>query len=158
MDTDPADRGGDRLLAYLGLLDDAAPLFRAGTRVPRAGVLLALPALTESGVFDIAREVHGSIGPAFHWLRTTAVATLLMALLRLKRPEALQVAHRMFERWRQENFFKYLREEYALDALADHAVVPDNPTRDVPNPVRRRLDDKVHDPRRVGHFRIGRPK
>ena len=36
LDTDPADRGGDRLLAYLGLLDDAAPLFRAGTRVPRA--------------------------------------------------------------------------------------------------------------------------
>src|SRR5436190_8607121 len=26
-DTDPADRRGDRLLAYLGLLDDAAPLF-----------------------------------------------------------------------------------------------------------------------------------
>ena len=80
MDTDPADRGGDRLLAYLGLLDDAAPLFRAGTRVPRAGVLLALPALTESGVFDIAREVYGSIGPAFYGLRTTVVAMLLMAL------------------------------------------------------------------------------
>ena len=374
VDTDPADRGGDRLLAYLGLLDDAAPLFRAGTRVPRAGVLLALPALTESGVFDIAREVYGSIGPAFYGLRTTVVAMLLMALLRLKRPEALkehspgdlgrllgldrapevktlrrkltrlaalgratefgralakrrvasrgatlgflyvdghvrayhgkhalpkahlarmriampattdywtndqhgdplfvvtaeanaglvtmlpillaeerglvgmrrvtvvfdrggwsptlfqkitqdgfdvltyrkgrwrrvprsrfrihkgviegrkinyaladqgiallggklrmrqvtrlsgdghqtpivtsrrdlsalQVAHRMFERWRQENFFKYLREEYALDALADHAVVPDNPTRDVPNPVRRRLDDKIREAR-----------
>jgi transposase len=373
-DTDPADRGGDRLLAYLGLLDDAAPLFRAGTRVPRGGVLLALPALIESGVFDIARDVYGSIGPAFYGLRTTVVALLLMALLRLKRPEALkehspsdlgrllgldrapevktlrrkltrlaalgraaefgralakrrvssrgatlgflyvdghvrayhgkhalpkahlarmriampattdywindqhgdplfvvtaeanaglvtmlplllaevrglvgerritvvfdrggwspalfqkmvqdgfdvltyrkgrwrraprstfhvhqaviegrkvtylladqgiallggklrmrqvtrlsddghqtpivtsrrdlpaiQVAHRMFERWRQENFFKYLREEYALDALADHAVVPDNPTRDVPNPVRRRLDDKIREAR-----------
>jgi len=60
---------------------------------------------------------------------------------------ALQVAHRMFERWRQENFFKYLREEYALDALADHAVVPDNPARDVPNPVRRRLDDKIREAR-----------
>ena len=30
---------------------------------------------------------------------------------------AAQVAYRMFDRWRQENFFKYLREEYALDAL-----------------------------------------
>ena len=374
VDTDPADRGGDRLLAYLGLLDDAAPLFRAGTRVPRAGVLLALPALFESGVFDIAREVYGSIGPAFYGLRTTVVAMLLMALLRLKRPEALKehspgdlgrllgldrapevktlrrkltrlaalgraaefgralakrrvssrgatlgflyvdghvrayhgkhalpkahlarmriampattdywtndqlgdplfvvtaeanaglvtmlplvlaevrglvgerrvtvvfdrggwspalfqkiiqdgfdvltyrkgrwrrvpksrfrvhkaviegrkvnytladqgiallggklrlrqvtrltgdghqtpivtsrrdlsaihVAHRMFERWRQENFFKYLREEYALDALADHAVVPDNPARHVPNPVRRSLDDKIREAR-----------
>jgi len=34
-DTDPADRRGDRLLAYLGLLDDAAPLFGSGRSVPR---------------------------------------------------------------------------------------------------------------------------
>ena len=33
---------------------------------------------------------------------------------------AVEVAYRMFERWRQENFFKYLREEYALDALVDY--------------------------------------
>ena len=49
---------------------------------------------------------------------------------------AVEVAYRMFERWRQENFFKYLREEYALDALVDYAVEPDDPTREVPNPVR----------------------
>jgi hypothetical protein len=48
---------------------------------------------------------------------------------------AAQVAFRMFERWRQENFFKYLCEEYALDALAEYAVVPDDPTREVTNPV-----------------------
>ena len=48
---------------------------------------------------------------------------------------AAQVAFRMFERWRQENFFKYLSEEYALDALAEYAVVPDDPTREVPNPA-----------------------
>ena len=49
----------------------------------------------------------------------------------------------MFERWRQENFFKYLREEYALDALVDYGVVPDDPTRDVPNPRRRALDAQL---------------
>jgi hypothetical protein len=48
---------------------------------------------------------------------------------------AVRVAYRMFERWRQENFFKYLREEYALDALAEYAVEPDDPTREVPNPA-----------------------
>lgn len=37
LDIDPADRRLDRLLAYLGLLEDAAPLFRPGLRVPRAG-------------------------------------------------------------------------------------------------------------------------
>ncbi len=77
-DADPADRRLDRLLAYLGLLDDAAPLFRSGKRIPRAGVLLALPALVASDVFVIAREVYGSLGPAFYGLRTTVVALLLM--------------------------------------------------------------------------------
>lgn len=69
-------------MAYPGLLEDAAPLFRAGTRVPGAGVLLALPALVQSGVFDCAREIYGSLGPAFYGLRTTILALLLMALLR----------------------------------------------------------------------------
>jgi hypothetical protein len=57
---------------------------------------------------------------------------------------AVEVAYRMFERWRQENFFKYLREEYALDALVDYAVEPADPTRDVPNPVRASLDAQLH--------------
>src|SRR5207247_4563185 len=48
---------------------------------------------------------------------------------------AAQVAYRMFDRWRQENFFKYLREEYALDALAEYATEPDDPEREVPNPA-----------------------
>jgi hypothetical protein len=56
---------------------------------------------------------------------------------------AIEVAFRMFERWRQENFFKYLREEYALDALVDYDVVPDDPTREVPNPARAAIDAKL---------------
>jgi hypothetical protein len=89
-DSDPADRRMDRLLAYLGMLDDAAPLFRSGANVPHGGVLLALPALVESGIFTIVRKIYGSIGPAFYGLRTTFIALLLMALLRIKRPEALK--------------------------------------------------------------------
>jgi transposase len=89
-DSDPADRRVDRLFAHLGLLDDAAPLFRPGLRVPGAGVLLALPALLDSGVLGVAREVYGSLAPAFYGLRTTIVTLLLMALLRIKRPESLK--------------------------------------------------------------------
>ncbi len=89
-DSDPADRRMDRIFAYLGMLDDAAPLFRTGSRVPRAGVLLAVPPLLHSGVLDCARDTYGSIGPAFYGLRTTMVALLLLALLRIKRPEALK--------------------------------------------------------------------
>lgn len=90
MDTDPANRVFDRFLACIGLLDDAAPLFRAGTRVPDAGVLLAVPVLVESGVFQSAEEVYGSIGPAFYGLRTSILTLLLMALRRIKRPEGLK--------------------------------------------------------------------
>jgi transposase len=89
-DHDPADRAIDRLLASLGMLDDAAPLFRDGEHVARAGVLLALPAIASTGVVEVAREVYGSIGPAFYGLRTTIVALVFMALLRIKRPEALK--------------------------------------------------------------------
>jgi GH35 family endo-1,4-beta-xylanase len=47
---------------------------------------------------------------------------------------AVEVAYRMFERWRQENFFKYMREEFLLDALIDYDIEPDDPVREVPNP------------------------
>jgi hypothetical protein len=56
---------------------------------------------------------------------------------------AIEVAFRMFERWTQENFFKYLREEYALDALADYGVVAADPAREVPNPRRADLTAKL---------------
>jgi len=90
MDDDPSDRRFDRLMACIGLLDDAAPLFRPGTAIPGAGVLLALPALAASGIIECAREVYGSIGPAFFGLRTTILSLVLMALLRIKRPEGLK--------------------------------------------------------------------
>ena len=90
LDRDPANRVFDRLMAFLGFLDDAAPLFRAGSRVPGAGVLIALPGLVQSGVFECARDVYGSIGPAFYGLRTSILALLFMALLRIKRAEGLK--------------------------------------------------------------------
>ena len=44
----------------------------------------------------------------------------------------------------QENFFKYLREEYLIDALADYQVEPDDPTRSIPNPARKAAVKEVH--------------
>ncbi len=34
LDRDTSDRSGDRQMAYLGLLEDAAPMFRDGERSP----------------------------------------------------------------------------------------------------------------------------
>jgi hypothetical protein len=52
---------------------------------------------------------------------------------------AVEVAYRMFGRWRQENFFKYLRQEFALDALFDYDVESD----DVPNPERKNINPRI---------------
>jgi len=90
LDTDPTDRWMDRLLAAIGLLEDAEPLFRSGERIPQAGVLLAVPPLVASGIFEVAKEVYGDLAPAFYGLRTSMLVLLLMALLRLKRPEHLK--------------------------------------------------------------------
>ena len=53
------------------------------------------------------------------------------------------VAYRMFERWRQENFFKYMRQEFLIDALCDYQVEPDDPERSVPNPARKAVDKEL---------------
>ncbi|MBI3049302.1 MAG: hypothetical protein HYY76_13440 [Acidobacteria bacterium] len=90
LDVDPRDRSMDRLLAAMGLLDDALPLFAPTDHLPGAGVLLAVPALVASGVLSAAHKIYGSLGPAFYGLRTTVVAYILLALLRIARPEMLK--------------------------------------------------------------------
>ena len=53
------------------------------------------------------------------------------------------LAATLFARWSQENFFKYAREHFALDRLADYQTeeIPD--TARVVNPARRTLDGQV---------------
>jgi hypothetical protein len=59
----------------------------------------------------------------------------------------IELAWRMFERWRQENFFKYMREEFLLDALVDYRIEAEDPTRTIPNPERRALDKQIRSAR-----------
>jgi transposase len=90
LDVDPMNRTWDRLLACFGLLDDAAPMFGNAKAVPGAAVLCAVPLFVSSGIFRLAHKIYGEIGPAFYGLRTTLLTMLLMALWRIKRPEALK--------------------------------------------------------------------
>ncbi len=50
------------------------------------------------------------------------------------------IAHLMFSRWSQENFFRYMRAHYALDALDSYSTEDDDPARSVPNPARKEAD------------------
>jgi transposase-like protein len=90
LDPNPLDRSLDRLLAALGRIEDAAPIFAPADSLPRAGVLLAIPTLVASGVLSVAHKIYGTIGPAFYGLRTTVVTYILLALLRIPRPETLK--------------------------------------------------------------------
>lgn len=84
-DRDASDRSLDRLLAREGMLNDAAPLFEDADNVRDVGALLAIPVLTQQGVFAVAMRVLQAIGPAFYGLRTSVVFLLLMLVLNLSR-------------------------------------------------------------------------
>src|SRR5947208_832402 len=89
-DANPLDRPMDRLWPALGLLDDALPLFAPAQNLPRAGALFAIQALVASGLLSAAEKSYGRLHRSFYRLRTTLVAYVLLALLRIPRPEALK--------------------------------------------------------------------
>jgi hypothetical protein len=67
-------------------------------------------------------------------------------VLTTRTPEQLptrEVLERMFSRWQQENFFKYLEESFAFDALWTYDVIDGDPSRTVPNPDRAFYDRRI---------------
>jgi transposase len=59
-----------------------------------------------------------------------------------------KIACRIFARWRQENFFKYMCEHLGLDQLLGYAYQQDDGARLVPNPERKKLDQELKQCRR----------
>ena len=49
----------------------------------------------------------------------------------------------MFSRWSQENYFRYMRQEYNLDALIDYKVESIDGTIQIVNPQYRKIDGQV---------------
>ena len=84
------DRGMDRLLARLGMLEDAEPLFGSQARVEWAGVMMALALWAACPFGQLCQKAYGSLGAAFYGLGTVLRTLVVMALLRLHRPENLR--------------------------------------------------------------------
>jgi hypothetical protein len=55
----------------------------------------------------------------------------------LQKPCFVELAYRMFFRWSQENYFKYMRQEYNIDHLYTYKTIQADPNRLVPNPHRK---------------------
>ena len=50
-----------------------------------------------------------------------------------------RVACKMFSRWAQENFFKYMNENFDFDRMIEYGTEPVNQNRTIPNPIYRKL-------------------
>jgi len=78
---DPVPRDGERALARWGLLGEGAePVFAPGARYPLAGLLLALPALEETGLLEAARLVYGRLRDGYYGLAATLLTLVFLAL------------------------------------------------------------------------------
>ena len=85
---DPPGRDGERALARFGLLGEgAAPVFIPGARYPLAGLLIALPALADTGLLACARQVYGRLRDGYYGLDAVLVHLVFQALLREPRAE-----------------------------------------------------------------------
>jgi len=58
-----------------------------------------------------------------------------------------QIGGRMFARWSQENFFKYMMEHYGIDRLIQHGVENMDETVRLINPAYRQLDSRLRSSR-----------
>lgn len=86
-------------------------------------------------------------GPQFLWMREVRVlrsdGRQTSILTTNRELEKSLVAYRQFNRWRQENFFKYMGEEFDLDGLLEYGADPVSPEADRPNPARRPLEHRL---------------
>lgn len=56
---------------------------------------------------------------------------------------AAELVYRMGARWRQENYFRYARMHFELDAHDAYASTEDDPDRTVPNPAKKKAYQRV---------------
>ncbi|MDT7594935.1 MAG: hypothetical protein QOJ06_481 [Pseudonocardiales bacterium] len=98
-------------------------------------VALPLPANQHLSLRQIHRLAEGGVQIPILTSRTDLTAS--------------EVCWRLSARWRQENYFKYAREHFALDGLDSYAAIADDPARLVPNPAKKRCHAAVETARAV---------
>jgi hypothetical protein len=91
-----------------------------------------------------AHRRRRSVGdPEYLWLRPITVrrddGRQTVIVTNREDLTAVAVVQRLFRRWRQENYFKYMNAEFALDALVEYGVDDVAATATRPNPERKRL-------------------
>jgi hypothetical protein len=89
------------------------------------------------------RRRRTGAGPEYLWLRQVTVLRDdgRQTVIVTNRTDLVagEVVTRLFRRWRQENYFKYMTEEFALDALVEYGVDEVSAEASRPNPERKRV-------------------
>lgn len=70
--------------------------------------------------------------------------------------ELKAVSGRMFSRWCQENFFRYMKQHYGLDMLQEYGVTPLSDTETVINPDRRQQEGQRSSMQSKLNYRLAR--
>jgi transposase len=90
-------------------------------------------------------------GPEYLWMRQITVlrddGRQTVIVTNRTDLTAAAVAYHLFQRWRQENYFKYMEAEYALDALIEYAAEELPAAADRPNPRRAQLNKQLRQAR-----------
>jgi hypothetical protein len=93
------------------------------------------------------KKRHRDDTPQFLWMREVTVlrddGRQTQVLTNRMDLPAIQIVYRMFGRWRQENYFKYMDTEFALDALVEYGTEEIAPEGDRPNPKRRPVEKRL---------------
>jgi prepilin-type processing-associated H-X9-DG protein len=97
------------------------------------------------------RRKRGKAKKRYLWMREVRVARddgrQTPILTNRQDLSAAMVAYRIFFRWRQENYFKYMDEEFALDALIEYGAEDLPEATDCRNPRWLRLTRKLQEAR-----------
>src|SRR5674536_333872 len=122
------DRGGwsPATFAAIGAAGFDLLTYRKGPFDRLAETTVELPLSNRTGGSVALRQVH----------RQADDGTQIPVLTSRTDLPAAELCWRLSARWRQENYFKYARAHFALDALDSYADTPDDPTRPVPNPAK----------------------
>src|SRR5660397_124226 len=91
-------------------------------------------------VVDVPTDDHGGVFPmrqVTRWDTKKNVPRQVHVLTTRTDLDAGQVIYRMGARWRLENYFRYARMHFDLDAHHAYASSDDDPARLVPNPAKR---------------------
>ena len=155
------DRGGwsVRLFARLHALGVDIITYRKGKRQPLPRSRFLAQCVQENGqekTYWLCDQPRVRVGrlrphrrrrsagePEYLWLRQITVlrddGRQTVIVTNRTDLTAVEVVRSLFGRWRQENYFKYMDAEFALDALVEYGVEDVSAEATRPNPQRKRL-------------------